>query len=267
MKYYLRICRDLVLNIPQTAPEFGRCIHKALDCWYATGDIDKAIGVFNAEFIENPEDDKRTKAVAAKLLKLYAERYANKVFAILATEKKFTVPIPDTSISLIGRIDKIIDWDGAIYVLDHKTTSRLGYEFFNKIKPNMQFDGYIWAATQIGYPKCSGIVMDAMLVAKGLLVPAQLSKLTPLARDISTRTTKDIERYLHNVRCIIRDIEKCYENNEWYENTESCCDFVECPYRSICKEDSDIRERIIESDYKVEKWDPRKDEKDGSATA
>src|SRR3972149_5851371 len=93
-KYYFRVCRDLVLNIPQTAPEFGRCIHKALDCWYATHNIDKAIEVFNEEFVENPEDDKRTKAVAAKLLKLYAEKYESKIFDVLETEKAFTLPIP-----------------------------------------------------------------------------------------------------------------------------------------------------------------------------
>jgi len=153
-----------------------------------------------------------------------------------------------------------VDWDGAIYVMDHKTTSRLGYEFFYKIKPNMQFDGYIWAARQLGYPTCGGILLDALLVAKGLVVPAQLAKLQPLARDVSTRTTEDLDEYIKKICLIVEDIRKCYEADVWYENTESCCDFIECPYRKICKEDRSIQEKIAEMDYKVEVWDPREKE-------
>jgi hypothetical protein len=258
-KYWWRMVRNLILKTPQTALEFGRCIHLALDNWYVNKDYKKAIEVFNEAFVENPEDNKRTKSVAAKLLQLYHERYVDSSIKILASEMEFTLPIPDSGIALIGRIDKVIDWGGAIYVMDHKTTSRLGAEFFNKIKPNMQFDGYVWAARQLGYPTCSGVVMDALLVAKGLIIPAQLAKLSPLGRDISERTDEDIEGYLNNVRRIVRDIGQCYIHDEWYENTESCCDFNECPYRRLCKESGSVRESIVKADYVVEKWEPRKD--------
>ena len=258
-KYELRMIRHLVLNVPPTAAEFGRCIHLALDEWHQSKDVKKATEVFNAAYTENPEDDKRTKAVAAKMLQLYHNQYVSDSIKVLATEVAFSLPLPETEINLIGRIDKIIEWDGAVYIMDHKTTSSLGASFFNKIKPNMQFDGYVWAAQQLGYPLCSGVVMDALLVAKGLLVPAYLAKLTPNQRDISERTPLDVTRYLRNVSSIIGDLKSCYAREEWYENTESCCDFVECPYRSICKEDPGIHEAIIKSEYKVEVWDPRRE--------
>jgi hypothetical protein len=242
---------------PQIAPEFGRCIHKALDNWFRFHSPEQAQLEFKTQFKEDPSDEKRTLRVGEKLLNLYFEKYTHEGFKVLATELAFTLPMGD--IKLIGRIDKIIDWDGAIYVMDHKTTSRLGYEFFYKIKPNMQFDGYIWAARQLGYPTTSGVVLDALLVAKGLVVPAQLAKLQPLARDISTRTNEDLDRYVRNVGLIVNDIRKCYETDIWYENTESCCDFIECPYRKICKEDNSIHDRIAEMDFKVEYWDPRKE--------
>ena len=259
-RYYWRMVRDLVGKAPQTAPEFGKAIHKALDTWFSTHDNKQTIDVFNANFTENPADEKRTLRVGEKLLSLYMEKYDHEGFTVLATELPFSAPVTAGSFNLIGRIDKVINWDGACYVLDHKTTSRMGYEFFYKIKPNMQFDGYIWAARQLGYPTCSGIVLDALLVAKGLIVPAQLAKLTPLGRDVSTRTDADLDNYIKKICLIVEDIRKCYETDIWYENTESCCDFVQCPYRAICKEDLSIQDKIAEMDYKTEVWSPHKEE-------
>lgn len=258
-RYYWRIVRGLISKVPQTAPEFGKCIHKALDVWFQTHDKTKAIDQFKSIFVENPGDEKRTLRVGEKLLSLYFDKYDHEGFKILATELSFCLPVNST-FNLMGRIDKIIEWDGAIYVMDHKTTSRLGYEFFYKIKPNMQFDGYIWAARQLGYPKCSGILLDALLVAKGLIVPAQLARLQPLARDVSSRTDEELERFIRNANLIVDDIHRCYETGIWYENTESCCDFIECPYRRICKEEKSIQEKITAMDYKVEIWDPRKED-------
>lgn len=261
-RYYWRFVKDLNSKAPQTAPEFGRCIHKALDVWFNTHDDKAAIEMFRSSFVENPADEKRTLKVGEKLLSLYTEKYAHEGFKVLASEIEFTLPVgldfdESCEFVLIGRIDKIIEWDKAIYVMDHKTTSRLGYEFFYKIKPNMQFDGYIWAARQLGFPACSGVVLDALLVAKGLVVPAQLAKLQPLGRDISTRTDEELNNYLRNACLIVDDIRKCYETGIWYDNTEACCDFIECPYRRICKEEPAIQGRIAEMDFKVEHWDPR----------
>lgn len=256
-RYYYRMVRHLTGKTEALAPLFGKWIHKALDIWFKEHDIDKAIQVFKNNYVGNDLDNKRTIPMGEKILKLYAEKYEHEGFKVLATEKQFSLPLPVApQTNLIGRIDKIIEWDGAVLVLDHKTTSRLGYEFFYKIKPNMQFDGYIWAARQLGYPICNGILLDAILVAKGLLVPAQMAKLTPLARDVSYRTEEDLQAYLNNVKCIISDMQKCYTEDVWCQNTESCCDFVECPYRRICKEDESVRERIIEMDFKVDKWNP-----------
>lgn len=265
-RYYWRMVRDLVGKAPQTAPEFGRCIHKALDVWYKTHDHKKTIETFMVSFVENPSDEKRTLRVGEKLLQLYMEKYDHEGFKILASEIPFSAPVTAGGFNLIGRIDKIIEWDKAIYVLDHKTTSRLGYEFFYKIKPNMQFDGYIWAARQLGYPNCSGIVLDALLVAKGLIVPAQLAKLQPLGRDVSSRTDEELDEYVKKICLIVEDIRNCYTTGIWYENTESCCDFIECPYRRICKEDKAIHDKIADMDYRVEAWSPHKEE-DAKTTA
>jgi len=259
-RYYFRIVRDIVGKTAPVAADFGRAIHKALKIWFSAQDPDKAIDAFISSFIEDPTDAKRTHAVGRNILHRYFEKYAQEPFTVLENEKTFRIMIPGTNLYLIGRIDKIINLDGVIYVMDHKTTSRLGYEFFYKIKPNMQFDGYITAARQMGYPKCDSVFLDVLLVAKGLLIPAQAAKLTPLARLPDTRSESDLAKYLVNVRSILKDIASCYESGVWYENTEGCCDFVQCPYRRICKEDESIHEQVIKMDYMKSVWSPSEED-------
>jgi len=258
-RYYYRMVRNLVGKKPPTAAEFGRCIHMALDDWYKSKDDKKAIEIFANAFKEDPEDDKRTIAIGTKMLEIYFSQYANQNITVLASELSFDLPTPaHESIRYIGRIDKIIEWDGAVYVMDHKTTSRLGFTFFYKIKPNMQFVGYVWAAQQLGQDRCSGVVLDALLVAKGLLTSSARAKLTPVARDIATYSVDDIAEWKEDVASLLDDIAGCYQKDKWCRNTEGCTDFVECPYRRICKEDRAIREAIIKQDYKEECWDPRR---------
>ncbi len=85
----------------------------------------------------------------------------------------------------IGRRDRVVDWQGAIYVMEHKTMSQLGYTTFNRFKPNLQVDGYIYATRQ-KYPTCHGCVVDAILVAKTK---------EDYARKIETRTDEEIAQF------------------------------------------------------------------------
>lgn len=265
-KYYLRHVLGLVGIRAPIAANFGRVIHLCLDEWYKSFSLDKAIAVLRANWKDDPEDQKRTIAVGEKILKLYDEKYKDPPFKVLDSELAFEIPIPETPYKLMGRIDKIIEWHGKVGIMDHKTTSMLGATYFNKIKPSGQFTGYAYAGRALGYP-ISFVLLDAILVAKGLLVPAQMARLTPLARDESAVTQDDVHDYLTALISTIGRLYECYRKSEWPKVgmfNESCSDFIECPYRKICKEDANIREAIVISDYKVEHWDPRK-EKDVKA--
>ena len=57
------------------------------------------------------------------------------------------------------------------------------------------------------------------------------------------------------------DIAVCEQKGIWYPNFDACTYYGECPYRRVCKEDNDIRERIIKSDYNIEHWSPLNQEK------
>lgn len=260
-KYDFRHNQGLVRKFDQTAPSFGKSIHLALNSWYVDHNIKKAIDIFKADYIENIEiDDKRTHKMGEWILNNYDNKYRDQNIELIENEKTFEIDVPGQlafpNNKFIGRIDKIIKWNGCLWIMDHKTTSQLGATYFYMAEPNLQFLGYAWAARKLGY-EIKGVLVDAILVAKGLLPgTSKNNNLTPLARyDIYYKQEQFIE-WEETVFSIIRDIHDAEEHNEWYPNFNSCTDFGECPYRRICKEDKEIRPRIIEADFKVEYWNP-----------
>lgn len=259
-KYDFRINRGLVGKKAPVAADFGKCIHKALDSWYKDKDVDRAITIFKGEYVESEEDDKRTHKMGEWILRNYNDKYTDQPFKVLATEQEFTLALPNGN-NLIGRIDKIIEWDGAVWGMDHKTTSMLGDAYMRFHTPNLQFSGYTWAIQQLGYPKCQGVLVDAMLVAKGLLEASSRAKLVPLRRDFAYRSAGDIDEYLHTIKYIQNTIHLNEDFNVWIPNFDACTDYGECPYRKICKEPVEFREKIIASEFHVEHWDPRDKEK------
>ncbi len=260
-KYDFRVNKGLVSKTGMSAPDFGKAIHKALDVLYVAWDVEAAIEVFKKDFVEDLiKDDKRTHKMGEWILRNYTEKYRDQPFKVLSCEREFTVDLPNKN-KLIGRIDKIIEWDGAVWVMDHKTTSQLGPQFMYMHTPNLQFSGYVYAAQQLGYGKCVGVLVDAILVAKGLFEAKSRDKLTPLLRDFAYRSPADIKEYLDVATALTSEIHINEETEDWVPNWGSCSDYGECAYRKICKEPGEFRQRIIDSEFKVEHWDPRGKEK------
>jgi hypothetical protein len=125
-------------------------------------------------------------------------------------------------------------------------------------EPNAQFMGYTYAARKLGFPVV-GTVVDAILVAKGLLKAESRAKLTPLARYDAHFSDELMAEWLDWAQATQTLIANSESANVWTPNYESCTYYGECPYRSLCKEIPALRERIIEQDYRVEVWHPNKD--------
>lgn len=265
-KYDFRINRGIVGKKPPVAADFGKCIHSALDLWYVNKDVDAAIELFKKTYVETEGEDKRTHKMGEWILKNYHTTYQDQPFKLLQTEKEFCIPLGNGN-NLIGRIDKIIEWDGVTWVMDHKTTSMLGPQYMKMHTPNLQFTGYTWAAHRMGYTNCQGVLVDAILVAKGLLDTSSRAKLSPLARDFAVRGEGDLDEYVDHVTALQQEIRLAEESKVWLPNYDACCYYGECPYRKICMEPTELRERVIAMDYQVEHWDPREKGGVGNVTS
>ena len=257
--YYYRHILGLTRKVKQTAPAFGHSIHKALDSWYVDKDVEKAVSIFKADYKEDLElDDKRTHVMGDWILRNYHTTYQSMPWKLLATEQAFTIPLPNGN-NLLGRIDKIVEWNGAVWVIDHKTTSQLGAQYFKMIEPSLQFPGYVYAARQLGFPAV-GVVVDAILVAKGLLKAATRANLTPLARYDDYVADWQLNEWMETAMRIQKTIVASEVSDVWIPNFGSCTHYGECAYRQIDVEEPGVRQRVIEHNYnRGDFWDPRKE--------
>jgi hypothetical protein len=106
-----------------------------------------------------------------------------------------------------------------------------------------------------------GVIVDALLVAKGLLESSSRARLTPLLRYDSYRSDAQLEEYERIAMDVQSDIALCEQSGKWCPNYDSCTYYGECPYRRACVEEAGLRDRILDTEYTVEHWSPLQGEK------
>jgi hypothetical protein len=259
-KYYFRHVLHLQPKIKGTALLFGSAIHEGLDTYYITKDVEKAVDSFRANYQDREGDEIRTLAIGEKLLRTYAKKYANEPFTpIDKPEEGFVFPIGD--ILYGGRMDLPVDWDGQLWVVEHKTTTRLTGSYFDQFELDKQITGYIVGIEEYYGRKCTGCVLNVMEPWKEPIRKTSKTKapFDHFLRKAIQRSTALKDRFKYNVQCIVRDILWCEENNEFQEaeKKEACFYYNRpCPFLNLCIYGAD--EKFIKRDYIVSKWEPFK---------
>lgn len=180
---------------------FGTGVHWALEQWYAgaedytgpgeVGELPPAIWFkkwFEAEMAKpdimawkesglDPEDEEELQThyqLGIDMLNYYERFAVNDDWEVIATEHNFSIPLgfsrTDSRTGQVlpvhykGRQDMIIrDSDGLYWIVDHKTTSWIGDDYFAKLNMDEQCTSYLWAATH-EFPdiKFSGVIYNVM---------------------------------------------------------------------------------------------------------
>ncbi len=236
---------------------FGLAVHDALDELYSKG-LEEALKVFGETYVDEGDHDIKTMANGLKLIEWYAKVYANEPFKVIGKpESGFVFPIGD--IMWGGRMDLPVEWDGELWIVEHKTCSRLDANYFKQFDLDMQITSYILAAEEYLGRKCMGCIVNALEPWKPLVRPTSRSK-TPeqhFARAPINRSKRLKDLFKVNMQRHVLDIKWCVDNNEWAEchKRDVCRRYnSNCPYKKLCMYGED--ERFIQQDFKVEVWNP-----------
>lgn len=271
--------KNLTSSEESSATLFGSAIHKGLEVWYVSpkserhlrekscnddGTFDekthscarcRAINAFNrvAEPLGSLDlGDKRHPYNGLRLLHKYFDQYIDDPFEVLCDDAgpiverrvEFTlIDKPDLKVIYFGTIDAILkDTEtGTILVTDHKTTSTLGSDFYNRIKPNFQYTGYV-----LGAKLALGIDTNLFLV-NGLQVAKTKAD---LARQVTQRNEEDFDELKLAVEETVRDYLRSRESGHWPQNAPGPCNnWGGCGYRAICEVPNSIKNNVIESRY------------------
>lgn len=216
-------------------------------------------GDFPAEPVNSP----KTLANTLAALEYYFEVFPPKTDPIQplilangspAVEFSFTHPTgfhnpQGQEILYTGRFDMFgvrkIGHQAVTYIVDEKTTTKLGKSWRGKWPLASQFTGYAWAARELGYD-VSGVCVRGI---------SYLSNSFGHEESLSQRTESDIERWKASTAWFMTQYLECARTNTWPQNfSDSCQGFSGCPYQNLCL--SDNPERWIDSQFEVQVWNP-----------
>lgn len=199
------------------------------------------------------DSDKRSLSNGIKILKAYFKHYADDGMEVLRdssgqamVEKECEYVLHEDENTVIlfhGQIDLILrnKLTGQILVADHKTTAALGKDFYNRIRPNHQYTGYVYAARNVLGLDTSSFLVNGIQVAKTK---------SEFARQVTDRYDEDFAEMKEAYVSAVKDLLTCVDSGVFPMTAPNPCSaYGGCPYLDACQAPAKLRQNIIESKY------------------
>ena len=170
-----------------------------------------------------------------------------------AVEVSFRFGLPELGPDFLicGHLDKVVEFNDCLFVLDHKTgVSTPGEYYFKQYDVNNQMTLYTLAGKVVLDAPVSGVMIDYMQVAIGFSRPV---------RDITYRTNDQLEEWIQDTKYWIGQAKQFAEQGYWPMNDTACFKYGGCPMLSICSKSPQVREKFLENDFhRRDPWNPLK---------
>lgn len=294
-KAYYVLNQGLRKKVQSSATTFGSAIHKALEVFYSgelyervlpanferiMPDLEHMDGpkdsliyraarafVHAAEPLRNLESsDKRSIASGLWTLTHYFKTYIDDPFVVYSdesgpfVERRYVFTLwesPTLKIECFGQIDLILKnaRTGMILVADHKTSSIVGNDFFNRLKPNHQYTGYLMAAKRAYKIQTDSFLVNCIQVKAKPLTARGTPPNFP--RQVTRRDEADYAEYQTTVRYFVQQYLNWRADNEWsLGHTNACASYGGCQFLEVCGAPQVIRQNIIDAqfDREVRTW-------------
>lgn len=163
-------------------------------------------------------------------------------------------PAPAQPYILCGHLDRVVDYQGALFVMDRKTTTMTLSEYYYA-----QFD----MSNQMSlYTLAGGVVLNSPI--KGVCIDAAqlLIDETKFGRSFTYRTPDQLDEWLENLSVIFATAENYAAADFWPMNDTACDKFGGCAFKGICSKSPQVRDKFLHSAFKQrpmeERWNPLK---------
>ena len=253
-----------------SALTYGSAMHAALEDDLHGKTFEECLASMQAIFNDNPVtsfDEWRTFDHCAEGFRQYKLQYKNAPLHptmlpdnSLAIECRFDVPLctiqvgsmlnypasllvegsSDTTPSFYvetlhvhwtGRIDSIVERDGAIWVMDHKTTSMAGPSFWTDFRLSSQMMGYAWAGEQLLSQPIEGIIIDMIAGRK----PTKTGIAHEFERQNFRYTKDQLDEWVINTKSIVSTIVTRLCSGFFPMQTKWCVGkYGTCKYHDVC---------------------------------
>jgi hypothetical protein len=170
------------------------------------------------------------------------------------------VHIDKIHIAWTGLIDNIVDCDGRIFILDHKTTSVEGEDFWKDFELRSQFYGYVYVAQKLLGRQVAGAIPNVIYGREDAKTPAGLK--TQREKEFSRRYIEMkpelIEEWSHNTINILEDFINNLVHARWPMKTFACTNkFGICQFHDVCTLKPEQRLlMLMTNQYQTNIWNP-----------
>lgn len=209
-----------------------------------------------------PDVDKRSIASGVWVLSHYFKTYLTDPYVIYrdehgpVTERTFSVPFwedHDLRVELFGTIDFALrnEASGEILIGDHKTSSQLGSDFLNRVKPNHQYTGYIVGAQRaLGIPSENFLINAIQVKARPLTARGGPPTFT---RQITRRTQDDIAEFQEALLWAVWSYLGWEKSSIWpIGNVDACAMWGGCQFLDVCSAPNSLRQNILSAKFTQE---------------
>ena len=254
-------------TLPATFEEEAHVIAQTYDGkahdWYWLYDAITAFRTAVQPIAHLPASDKRSVAAGVWTLCHYFRTYWNDPYTTYVDsegpfiERRFETLLTtfwlgtkQVNVHLHGQIDFVLENQATGEMLpgDHKTSSTMGTDFLNRIKPNHQYTGYLIGAQALLGRELQNFMVNGVQV-KSIPVTSR-GKLPTLIRQITRRTDEDIAEFRDAVEWAVRSYIGWMETDVWpLGNVDACANYGGCAFLDVCGAPNELRQNILEAKY------------------
>jgi hypothetical protein len=262
------------------ALESGGSVHEALDELYRHdkpfGDIANALA---KNFVEPEFDEWRTADLYIDALQKYMEKWKGNDFQIFESmvEIPFARPLGTIEIQnpftyedetfvagqivpviYIGKIDLIVRDEEGLWIVDHKTASMTGAQFWDHFDLGSQTIGYTWAAQQtLPDKKILGSILNAFVVRR----PTKTGKTFEFDRKKYRYRSEHVAEWQVDTLQLCAEI-LFYLGQGYFPKRTQCCikyrPYGKCEYHDVCMSLPARRDDAKEVYLTHDDWTPLK---------
>ena len=155
---------------------------------------------------------------------------------------------------LCGHLDRIVEFENSLFVMDRKTTTTTPSEYyFNQYSPDNQMSLYSFAAQVVVHSPVKGVILDVAQVAAGF---------SRYVRGMTYRTVEQVQEWVEDLHHWFSLAEHYATVGHWPMNDTACDKYGGCKFREICSKSPRVRDKFLKSNFKQasleERWNPLK---------
>lgn len=274
---YYYIIRRLELNRGRIALDFGGAFHDVLEYMYRKYGNAYRSNTDNADILayaasrqlDTPEDDYRSVSYLVDGVAKYINDHPAEIWTILtlpngapAVEIPFAMPIGTietvswgkVTIIWTGKIDLAYRSRDSIGLMDHKTTSMMGPQFFAEFEIAHQMYGYAAALEYIFKEPCSDITINAL----GCRKPTKTGVKFEFQRHTIPISRPLLNEWHVDSLALVSDFLAHCERGYFPKATKWCVSkYGPCQYRAVCSLNPEHRELALStSEFRPVTWNP-----------